>query len=190
MSDRAGDCVCGSRLSALLSALDIVFASVAPLWVDNIRQVQGPPAHRGYRMYLHRTEPKGGKVGRVVPSGLLSGAQSGAACSLSLAQHTKSSVARSPSTAQTRGASATTWHDSQLQAGMCTDAMKCAPAGGWFRPRALCIGRLARWLEDSMCTHVLSSWHRLHAACLSSAGGLGRFCGHRRAIKVLTASAV
>lgn len=51
------------RLSALLSALDIVFASVAPLWVDNIRQLQGPPAHRGYRMYLHRTPDKqGGKV--------------------------------------------------------------------------------------------------------------------------------
>lgn len=61
-------CLCVPRLSALLSALDITFASVAPLWVDNIRQVQGPPAHRGYRMYLHRTEAKGGKVSRVVPS--------------------------------------------------------------------------------------------------------------------------
>jgi hypothetical protein len=52
-----------NSLSALLSALDIVFASVAPLWVDNIRNIQGPPAHRGYRMYLHKTEAKGGKVG-------------------------------------------------------------------------------------------------------------------------------
>lgn len=52
------------RLSALLSALDITFASTAPLWVDNIRGQHGPPAHRGYRMYLHKTENKqGGKVG-------------------------------------------------------------------------------------------------------------------------------
>lgn len=48
------------RLSALLSALDLVFASVLPLWVDNIRNTEGPPAHRGYRMYLHKTDSKPG----------------------------------------------------------------------------------------------------------------------------------
>jgi hypothetical protein len=47
-----------------MTALDIVFASALPLWIDPVRRVNGPPAHRGYRMYVHRPEnkPGGGKV--------------------------------------------------------------------------------------------------------------------------------
>ena len=56
---------CHVRLSALLAALDIVFASAAPLWVDNIRSIQGPPAHRGYRMYVHKGDNKPGGGGKV-----------------------------------------------------------------------------------------------------------------------------
>lgn len=44
----------------MLSALDIVFASVSPLWVDTVRNVSGPPAHRGYRMILHNTKDRRG----------------------------------------------------------------------------------------------------------------------------------
>lgn len=51
---------CNRRLSALLSALDIVFASTQPLWADPVRQREGPPAHRGYRMFVHRGDTGGG----------------------------------------------------------------------------------------------------------------------------------
>jgi hypothetical protein len=53
------------RLSALITALDIVFASCRPLWVDKVRGTTGPPAHRGYRMYVHRPEAKAGPQGKV-----------------------------------------------------------------------------------------------------------------------------
>ncbi|WIA37112.1 hypothetical protein OEZ86_014079 [Tetradesmus obliquus] len=64
MAARSG--VVAGGLSALLAALDIVFASALPLWIDPVRRVNGPPAHRGYRMFVHKPENKqgGGKKGR------------------------------------------------------------------------------------------------------------------------------
>lgn len=47
------------RLSALISALDIVTASTLPLWRDTVRQTNGPPAHRGYRMFVHKGDSGG-----------------------------------------------------------------------------------------------------------------------------------
>lgn len=70
---------------------------------------------------------------------------------------------------------------------MCTNAKRAS--AGWFRPRVLCIGRLAHWLA-SRAACALSRSRMLHAACLSSVCGLCRFCRHRRATEVLTASVV
>lgn len=62
------------RLSALMAALNIVTASSLPLWQDSVRQTEGPPAHRGYRLFVHKEEAGGGGRGfKKQRSGLMPG---------------------------------------------------------------------------------------------------------------------